>query len=134
MLYMIYKRNHEQLIYRKGQDPILHLESDLYEVVNWANQNDIRWAFTTTNASTAFFDDFASLSELNKIDWKAVNARFWRDIKDAKQAEFLLEGFFPWALIRRIGARTERTRVQAVNATIASFHRPPIELTPRWYY
>lgn len=33
MLYVIYCANHDELSYRGGQGPILHLEADLYETV-----------------------------------------------------------------------------------------------------
>ena len=45
MLYLIYRGNHPELDYRGGQDPIIHLEADLYQVVKWANDKGVRWAF-----------------------------------------------------------------------------------------
>ena len=33
MLYLIYRANHEDLSYRGGEGPIVHLEADLHEVV-----------------------------------------------------------------------------------------------------
>jgi hypothetical protein len=37
------------------------------------------------------------------VDWKAVNAYYWSQYKEAKQAEFLLEEQFPWSLVEAIG-------------------------------
>ena len=37
MLYVISMRNHAELSYQGGQEPIVHLEADLYDVVAWAN-------------------------------------------------------------------------------------------------
>ncbi len=37
MLYVIHCSNHPELSYRGGQGPIVHLESNLLDVVNWAN-------------------------------------------------------------------------------------------------
>ena len=36
MLYLIHRANHSELDYRGGQDPIVHLEADLREAVDWA--------------------------------------------------------------------------------------------------
>ena len=42
MLFVIYKKNHVALSYRGGQDPIIHLEADLYETAAWAEQHGKR--------------------------------------------------------------------------------------------
>ena len=36
MLYVIYMRNHSGLLYTGGQGPIVHLEADLMDVLDWA--------------------------------------------------------------------------------------------------
>ena len=46
MLYVIYQANHPELFYRGGQDPIIHLEADLRQTVEWAKLKNLRWAFT----------------------------------------------------------------------------------------
>ena len=53
MLYLIHQRNHPDLDYRGGQEPILHLEADLHAVVAWADAQSVRWAFTLSNAVDA---------------------------------------------------------------------------------
>lgn len=42
MLYLIYRRN-EDLAYKGGQEPIIHLEADLHAAIEWAQQNSLRW-------------------------------------------------------------------------------------------
>src|SRR6266404_6636268 len=42
MLYLIYRRN-EELAYKGGQEPIVHLEADLHATIAWSQQNDQRW-------------------------------------------------------------------------------------------
>jgi len=54
MLYLIYQRNHPDLAYRSGQGPIIHLESDLRQTVEWADTQGLRWAFTLGNAGSRF--------------------------------------------------------------------------------
>lgn len=57
MLYLIYRANHPELDYRGGQDPIVHLECDFYDAVNFANSAGRRWAFTLSNAGSCYFED-----------------------------------------------------------------------------
>jgi hypothetical protein len=43
MLFVIHRANHPELAYRGGQEPIVHLEADLYEVIRWADADGRRW-------------------------------------------------------------------------------------------
>jgi ssDNA thymidine ADP-ribosyltransferase, DarT len=124
------------LAYKDGQGPIVHLEADLHEVVEWADGVNRRWAFSLSNAG-AFYATFCSdLSDLDSLEWEAIAATDFRDtaVKEAKQAEFLVHNDFPWDLVRRIGvqSRAIRTKVEAAIARAA--HQPPVEIIPSWYY
>lgn len=140
MLYLIAQQNHPELTYQGGQGPILHLECDLHASVEWAEAMKRRWAFTLSNAGSAYFEDRANLSALEEINWAAVATNVWsgsgvdRTIKEGKQAEFLLEESFPWALVERIGVRSQ-TMYQQVAALISGQkHRPKLEILSQWYY
>lgn len=134
MLYLIYQGNHQEMTYRGGQGPILHLEADLNAVVTWANAQPARWAFTLSNAGSYFFEDRNDLAHLGEINWTAVQARDWRTHKEGKQAEFLLERRFPWHLIERISVKSAAVYGQVVNALPTHGHRPTVEVLPDWYY
>jgi hypothetical protein len=134
MLYLIYKGNYQDLEYRGGQAPILHLEADLHATVAWAQAQQRRWAFTLSNAGSDFFEDRCDLACLDEIDWAAVQALDWQQCKDGKQAEFLLEHSFPWHLIERIGVLNCTTYRQVVKALPLNGHRPTVEIRPDWYY
>ena len=134
MLYKIHKNNHAELMYRDGRYPIVHLESDLWKIVAWANQNRVRWAFTLSNAGAFYFEDRCDLAKLHEIDWGAVGATYWRDCREGKQAEFLIEQYFPWCLVSRIGVRTTRASNITSAAIQAAAHRPPVQIIPAWYY
>lgn len=134
MLYLIHQGNHPELGYRGGQDPILHLEADLNSVVEWADRQERRWAFTLSNAGAYYFEDRSDLAQLSEIDWAAVQARDWRQRKEGKQAEFLLEYSFPWKLVERIGVHSTTMYRRVVNALPASGHRPVVEVCTDWYY
>ncbi len=134
MLYIISQANHPDLEYRGGQGPIVHMEADLRASVNWAQHNNRRWAFTLSNASSSYFEDRCNLSQLDQINWMAVQANNWSgSLMEGKQAEFLMEHHFPWHLIERIGVLSPGIYRQVVNALPAD-HRPKVEVIPEWYY
>jgi hypothetical protein len=139
MLYLIYRRN-EELTYKGGQEPIVHLEADLHAAIAWAQANNRRWAFTLSNAGAYYFEDRSDLENLGEINWDAVNARQWsgngvsRLIKEGKQAEFLIEQAFPWHLVERIGVFSQSYVSPVSNAMQGAAHRPRIEIRREWYY
>ena len=134
MLYLIYRADHPELLYRGGQKPIVHLEADLRQTVDWANANKRRWAFTLSNAGANYFEDFTNLNQLDKISWEAVQARDWRDYRHGKQAEFLIERSFPWSLVSRIGVHSDATRDTVLGKLHKSCYRPSVEIKRDWYY
>lgn len=136
MLYLIFRGNHQELSYRGGQEPIIHLEADLLSTVDWANQNGNRWAFTLSNAGAYYFEDRCDLARLDEIDWQAVHSNQWSEpsVKEGKQAEFLIERCFPWQLIDRIGVNSEYVYRQVVNKLPTIGRRPQVEMRKDWYY
>lgn len=136
MLFVIHRANHPDLTYRGGQGPIVHLEADLTQVVEWATENGRRWAFSLSNAGAAYTPFRNKFEELSEIDWEAVGATDFRPpaVKEAKQAEFLLRGEFPWSLVSRIGVNSTAVRARVLGALHGATHRPPVEVLPAWYY
>lgn len=134
MLYVIHQANHDALSYRGGQGSIIHLEADLRRTVGWAEEHEHRWAFTSSNAGSYYFEDFGDLESLGEIDWDAVAARDWRNHQHGKQAEFLIERRFPWSLVTRIGVLSRQVYQQTMTALTGAAHRPQVEIMPEWYY
>ena len=140
MLYMHSRANDPNLPYRGGQEPIIHLEADLRRTVSWANATGRRWAFTSSNAGSFYFEDFSDLNLLEKVHWDAVQAHRWSGsgievaVRDRKQAEFLVEISFPWELVSRIGVHSPSTGNRALSQMRGSSHHPPVEIKPGWYY
>ena len=136
MLYILHKGNHPDINYREGQRPIVHLQADLYETVRWADKNGVRWAFSTTNAGAIFADFHSSLEELSEVNWTAVGATDFRnpEIKDGKQAEFLLFGSFPWNLVEKIGVINKNVIEEVGRALVTAEHKPQVTIEPGWYY
>ncbi len=136
MLYLIYCANHPELRYRGGQGPILHLEADLHEAIAWAEAQGRRWAFSLSNAGATYAEFRNNVADLGEVDWAAVGSRDFRDpvVKEGKQAEFLLQGFFPWSLVRRVGAQSDIVQRQALRLLGHHAHRPPVEVCQAWYF
>ena len=134
MLYVIHKANNPELTYQGGQRPIVHLEADLHETVRWADRNGRRWAFTLGNAGSSYFQDRCDLAELDEIDWNAVRARDWQNLKEKKQAEFLVQQSFPWSLVRRVGVYSAKVLKQVRSAMSATSHQPTAKVKQDWYY
>jgi hypothetical protein len=136
MLYVIHCANHPELSYKGGQNPIIHLEADLKEVVGWADGQDRRWAFTLTNAGELYTTFRSNLDDLEELDWDAIRANEWRmpEVKEAKQSEFLVHKSFPWHLIKRIGVRSMAVNVAVDEALRNANHKPKVEIKPDWYY
>ena len=136
MLYVIYCKNHPELGYRGGQEPIVHLEADLHKVIQWAGANGQGWAVSLSNAGAIYTQFRTGLDCLEDIKWDAVAARDFRpaDVKEAKQAEFLVQQSFPWHLVERIGVHSQGMVPRVSNAMRGAAHRARIEITKEWYY
>lgn len=136
MLYILHRANHPELTYRGGQGSIVHLEADLREAVTWADGEDKHWAFSLSNAG-AYYTEFRNdLAQLDEVDWAAVaNNNFSsQEVKEGKQAEFLVYERFPWQLIRTVGVHSASVRDRVLAAFESSEHRPPVVVRREWYF
>ena len=73
---------------------------------------------------------------MGEINWDAVAATDFRpaDVKEAKQAEFLIQDSFPWHLVERIGVHSQAIVPGLRSAMQGAAHRPVIEIKRDWYY
>lgn len=136
MLYIIYANNHPDLTYRGGQNPIVHLEFDLQNVVNWANQNNRNWAFSDRNAGAYVASFYNNLQNLDKINWNAVRSSDFTNsqIKEGKQAEFLIQDYMPFSLIEKIGVINSDMHQQVLQIINGSAITPQIAVERNWYF
>lgn len=136
MLYIIHKGNHTDMTYHGGQGPILHLQADMESVINWADEQNVRWAFSDRNAGARFTDFYDKRAELNQVDWNAVNETDFRDpmIKEGKQAEFLVHDTFPWQLVEKIGVINTAVLSRVNTLLQSASHKPVVKIERAWYY
>lgn len=136
MLFILHRGNHPSLNYTEGQRPILHLEADLHEVVAWADGQGRPWAFTDRNAGSHYFQSFRDLAQLGQLHWDHITSEDFRDslVKEAKQAEFLVHGSFPWTMVRTVGVHSEGIAKRVREIVAISDHRPDVRVETGWYY
>ncbi len=136
MLYLLHRGNAPGLTYQGGQRPLIHLQADLYAVVQWADAESRRWAFTNVNAGAYYAQFFNNRARLDQLNWEAIAATNWRDpdMKEGKQAEFLIEEYFPWELVELIGVIDGEVAEQVQNAITQADHQPEVVVKPDWYY
>ena len=93
-------------------------------------------AFTLANGSSYYTEFRNHVDRLGEIDWPSVEATNFSDsnVKEGKQAEFLVQDFVPWHLVRRVGALSDVVQRQAMRAMASAAHRPPVQVHRGWYY
>jgi hypothetical protein len=133
MLYLLHMGNHPDLTYGGGQQPIIHLQAGLTQTVQWAEENNVPWAFSDGNAGSRYTQFFDRRADLDRLDWVAIARTNFRDpiIKEAKQCEFLLFNAFPWPLIERIGV-INANMLARVNEIVQNQVETQVER--QWYY
>jgi hypothetical protein len=136
MLYLLHMGNAPGLTYQGGQQPIIHLQADLYTVRKWADDEGKRWAFTNVNAGATYAQFFNDSARLDRLNWEAIAANNWRDPdrKEGKQAEFLVEDYFPWELVELIGVINAEVARQVENVVSQAHHQRKVVVRPDWYY
>lgn len=127
---MLFVVSHGHVDYSGGQDEIVHLVSS----VETATSLGKPWAFTDRHADLKYATYFASLDKLGEVDWEVMPLPYWAgdDIKERRQAEFLVHDSFPWAAVERIGVKNAAVadRVSA----LLSGSTPTVAIQPDWYY
>lgn len=136
MVYILHRGNHASLTYHGGQGPIVHLRADLNTTLEWTQAEGRRWAFSKGNAGAYYAEFFNQARRLDGLDWESISQPDWRDpdVKEAKQAELLVEGSFPWELIEMIGVMDRARGEQVANALHESNHQPTVTVERSWYY
>jgi hypothetical protein len=143
MLFVVHCANHPELSYRGGQGPIVHLEADLNAVVQWANGQQRRWAFSLSNAGARYAQFRNGIAGLGDIDWHAVASNDFSNgsyspsglpVKEGKQAEFLIDSDFPWTLVQCVGVASRAIATKAQAAIASATYKPRVSVEPSWYF
>jgi hypothetical protein len=130
MLYVL-RRGHEG--YHGGQRDIVHLWSR----VSVALATGRAWFFTDRHAELAYAQQFHSLDDLGQVSWDVMQRAQWGgddDLKQRRQAEFLVHEFFPWTAVLGVGVHNEDTAVKIRAALAHCMPKCGVVVRPGWYY
>lgn len=129
MLYVV-GQGHEN--YKGGQRSVLHLVSSISSAIATGQP----WFFTDRHSDLGYAGQFDDLAELVQVDWNVMPLTWWNEseVKEKRQAEFLVHDFCPWNAIDQIGVM-DAAMVPVVQQTIAgASHQPAIVVQRGWYY
>ncbi|MEX1361500.1 MAG: DUF4433 domain-containing protein [Nannocystaceae bacterium] len=127
MLYVV-NRGHDD--YRGGQAEIVHLVSR----VSTAIRQGRPWAFTDRHAELAHALHFDDLDQLGQVPWHVMDVQHWPSVREERQAEFLVHGFFPWTAVEAVGVANETTAARVHQVIAAASHQPAVSVEREWYY
>jgi hypothetical protein len=112
------------------------LSTSSLTLVEWANTNRRLWAIALSNAGAVYTEFRRDLTGLAEVNWNAVNNTDFRttEVKEGKQAEFLVYQSVPWTFVERVGVCNGRVQRQVQNLLGRFEHQPTIEVRRDWYY
>lgn len=124
----------------QGQQQILHLVTTA-EIISNAG---LAYTYTDGHAVmeySRFYDNIEYLDCFDDIiDWEIMKSKYWSNTEDdpdrkrRRQAEFLVDQFFPWNLVTDIGVINSTIQYQVNKLLLKSVHKPNILVRPDWYY
>ena len=120
------------------QREIVHLVSGVGRV----QELGLPFVFTDGHPLTTQFTRFESDPALlpGLLDWDVLLNSWWnntpgcRDRKRKRQAEFLIHGAAPWAVVRGVVVKDDLAQREAEEIVAGSGHRPRVLCLPEWYY
>jgi len=124
--------------YSEGQEPLIYIVSTAQSVA----ESGAGFVFSDGHGIAAYTHWYNNLADLNKVDWDAVYATYWKDDVDdmdrqrRKQAEFLVHQLCSWTLIKEIGTIDSRmkNKVETIMSQFPSDLHRPVKVRPMWYY
>lgn len=130
---MLYVVSQGHADYAAGQQPIIHLVSSIDTIVASARP----WAFTDIHADLGYASQFDSLDDLGEVDWDVMPVRQWggdSELKEKRQAEFLVHDWCPWNAIVEIGVINDAVAAKVHAALATATHKPNEVVQRDWYY
>jgi hypothetical protein len=130
MLYVV-SQGHEN--YQEGQQPIVHLVSSIERI----RATGKPWFFTDRHADLGYANQYDTLDRLDEVDWDVMPVRQWggdTELKEKRQAEFLVHDSCPWSAIEVIGVMDQEIAAQVQAVFAGAEHRPRVEVHRDWYY
>lgn len=121
-------RGHQD--YAAGQESIVHVVSS----VKVATGLGRAWAFSDRHAELAHALHFDDLAKLSEVPWNVMRLQYWAEVKEERQAEFLVHDFFPWTAVTALAVMTQAAAARVQLALQDAAHQPAVTVRPTWYY
>jgi ssDNA thymidine ADP-ribosyltransferase, DarT len=115
--------------YVGGQEAIVHLVSTVRTAIAAGRP----WAFTDRHAELGHALHYDDLGNLGEVPWHVMNLTYWQEVREERQAEFLVREFFPWTSILEVAAMTQGT-ADRVRQVLGGQATPRVTIRPEWYY
>ncbi len=131
MLYVIHRDSVEG--YAGGQEPIIHVVSSVGSAIATGQP----WAFTDRHSELGYARYFDSVDGEAEVDWSVMLRGYSADsdeIKEKRQAEFLVHEWFPTDAIEQIGVVNERMQDRVKKILASSVLPLPVVVESSWYY
>jgi hypothetical protein len=130
MLYVLHKGHPG---YSGGQNSIVHLVSSVINI----QATGQAWFWTDRHADLAYARQFDSLEKIDsEIDWTVMRLEHWSngEIKEKRQAEFLVHSLCPWSAIEMIAVENQAMADKVYKIIQVSVHQPKVRIQGDWYY
>ena len=59
---------------------------------------------------------------------------YWSEVKEERQAEFLVYDSFPWKSVEKIGVLNQEIADKVLELIKDSPHKPDVKVERSWYY
>ncbi len=130
MLYVLHKGHKE---YSQGQDSIIHLVSSIERILKTGQP----YFWTNCHGDLGYANQFDTLEEIDhKLDLSVMPLKKWNldEIKEKRQAEFLVHERCPWSAIEKIVVKISIVAEKVEKIIQNSVHQPQVLIDSSWYY
>lgn len=134
MLYVIAKGNDPEVI-RTPQEEIVYLASTAEKI----KEINCGFVFTDRHAKLELANFYNDLSDLAKLNWEVIKTDYWGrqygpELREIKQAEFLVHKHAPASALIGIGCMNEKTAGHVRKIVSESDLKIDVKVKENWYF
>lgn len=116
--------------YPGGQADVVHLVSSVERATSLGRA----WAFSDRHPLPAYAQHFDDLRFLNEVRWDVMPLKYWSEVGEERDAEFLVKDFFAWEAIGAIGVLSDAVAARVCDLLAPLPTRATVAVRPQWYY
>ena len=122
-----------------GYDGTQHNIVHLVTTIKAVQRAGRRFVFTDSHPTVKepLCHFYNQTEDLDKVNWDVMQTKYWgevKEIKNAREAEFLVFLRLPWESISAIIVHNQVTKELVEGALSEADYAPPIMVEPPWYY